>query len=70
MYIFALMMEAVRTSETSVYFYDTTLCNIPEGHHFHILQFFWELLGQYINTCLVYYTLMFIWIMLKLTVRL
>jgi hypothetical protein len=27
-----LMMEAVRTSETSVY-YDTTRRNIPEGYH-------------------------------------
>jgi hypothetical protein len=27
----ALMMEAVRTSETSVYFYETTRRNIPEG---------------------------------------
>jgi hypothetical protein len=26
----ALMMEAVRTSETSVNFYQTTRCNIPE----------------------------------------
>jgi hypothetical protein len=29
----ALMMEAVRTSETSVYFYETTLHHIPAGCH-------------------------------------
>jgi hypothetical protein len=31
--IIALMMEPVHTSETSVYFYETTLRNIPEGSH-------------------------------------
>jgi hypothetical protein len=30
---FALFMEAVRTSETSVYFNDTTRREIPEGFH-------------------------------------
>jgi hypothetical protein len=30
-----LMMEAVRTSETSVNFYETTRRNIPEGCHLH-----------------------------------
>jgi hypothetical protein len=30
-----LMMEAVRTSETSINFYQTTQCNIPEGSHLH-----------------------------------
>jgi hypothetical protein len=28
-----LMMETVSTSETSVSFYKTTWCNIPEGSH-------------------------------------
>jgi hypothetical protein len=31
-----LMTEAVGTSETSVSFYKTTRCNIPEGFHLHI----------------------------------
>jgi hypothetical protein len=30
------MLEAVRTFETSVYFYDNTLRRIPEGCHLHI----------------------------------
>jgi hypothetical protein len=29
----ALMMEAARTSETSVNFYQTTQCNNPEDSH-------------------------------------
>jgi hypothetical protein len=29
--IIALMMDEVRTSETSVYFYETTTHNIPES---------------------------------------
>jgi hypothetical protein len=32
---FALMMEAVSTSATSVNFYDTTWRNIPENSHIH-----------------------------------
>jgi uncharacterized integral membrane protein len=35
--IVALMMEAVNTSETSVSFYQTTQCNIPEDSHLQIL---------------------------------
>jgi hypothetical protein len=31
----ALMMEAARTSETSVNFYQTTRCNNPEDSHLH-----------------------------------
>jgi hypothetical protein len=31
--LIALMMEAVSTSETSVNFYETTRCNIPEDRH-------------------------------------
>jgi hypothetical protein len=31
----ALMMEAVRTSETSVYFNETTWRYIPEGYHIY-----------------------------------
>jgi hypothetical protein len=31
----ALIMEAVSTSETSVNFYETTSCNIPEGCQLH-----------------------------------
>jgi hypothetical protein len=33
--IIALMMEAVRTSETSVKLYETTRRKIPEGCHLH-----------------------------------
>jgi hypothetical protein len=33
--VIALMMEAGGTSETSVNFYETTWCNIPEGSHLH-----------------------------------
>jgi hypothetical protein len=33
--IIALMMEAARTSETSVNFYHTTRRNIPEDSHLH-----------------------------------
>jgi hypothetical protein len=33
--LIALMMEAVRTSETSVNFYETTRRNIQEGFHLH-----------------------------------
>jgi hypothetical protein len=31
----ALMMEAVCTSETSVYYNETTRRSIPEGYHLH-----------------------------------
>jgi hypothetical protein len=31
----ALMMEAVRISEMSVYFNETTRCNTPDGYNFH-----------------------------------
>jgi hypothetical protein len=34
-FITSLMMEAVRSSETSVYFSATTRHCIPEGSHFH-----------------------------------
>jgi hypothetical protein len=34
--LIALMMEAVRTSETSVNFYQTTRRNIPEENHLQI----------------------------------
>jgi hypothetical protein len=30
-----LMIEVVSTSETSIYFYETTRRNIPEGCHLH-----------------------------------
>jgi hypothetical protein len=33
--LIALIKEAVRTSVTSVNFYNTTLCDIPEGCHLH-----------------------------------
>jgi hypothetical protein len=33
--LIALMMEAVRTSETLVNFYETTRRNIPEDSHHH-----------------------------------
>jgi hypothetical protein len=29
------MVEAVRIPKTSFYFYETTLCYIPEGFHLH-----------------------------------
>jgi hypothetical protein len=35
---FDLMMEAVSTSETSVSFYETTQCNIPEDSHLDIRE--------------------------------
>jgi hypothetical protein len=34
----ALTMVAIRTSETSVCFYETTRCCIPEGYHLHALR--------------------------------
>jgi hypothetical protein len=34
--LIALMMEAVSTFETSVNFYQTTRCNIPEDSHLHL----------------------------------
>jgi hypothetical protein len=34
--LIALMMEAVRTSETSVYYSEITRRNIPEGSNLHI----------------------------------
>jgi hypothetical protein len=34
-FIFAMMMKAVRTSETSVHFKETTRCYIPEDCHLH-----------------------------------
>jgi hypothetical protein len=30
-------MEVVRTTETSVYFNETTQCYIPEGYHLHVV---------------------------------
>jgi hypothetical protein len=33
--IITLMMEAVHTSQTFVYFTETTWCYIPEGNHLH-----------------------------------
>jgi hypothetical protein len=33
-----LMVEAVRTLETSVYFYETAQLHIPECYHLHILR--------------------------------
>jgi hypothetical protein len=35
--IIVLMMEAVRTSETSVYFNETTRRYIAEGHRLHMV---------------------------------
>jgi hypothetical protein len=35
--LIALMMEAVRTSETSVYFNNTLLCYTSEGYHIHLI---------------------------------
>jgi hypothetical protein len=32
---FNAMMEVVHSSEISVYFYETTGCNIPEDSHIH-----------------------------------
>jgi hypothetical protein len=34
----ALMMEAIRTSETSVYFNETTLLCVLEGCHLHTFR--------------------------------
>jgi hypothetical protein len=36
-WLLVLMMGAVSTCETSVSFYQTTHCNIPEGNHLHRL---------------------------------
>jgi hypothetical protein len=36
---FVLMMETVCTSETSVYFYETTRLNIPESCHLQELSY-------------------------------
>jgi hypothetical protein len=36
----ALMMEAVRTSETSVNFYQTIRLKIPEGSHLYLMMLF------------------------------
>jgi hypothetical protein len=33
--VIALMIEAVRTSDTSAHFYQNTRRNIPEDSHFH-----------------------------------
>jgi hypothetical protein len=38
--LIVLMMETVNISETSVYFYDTTQCNILEGCRPQTLQVF------------------------------
>jgi hypothetical protein len=42
--LIVLMMEAVRASETSVYFYQTTLCSIPEDCHLQIkiIDCYWQ----------------------------
>jgi hypothetical protein len=40
--LLVLMMKAVRTSETSVYFYETTRRYITEGCHRHILKSQWN----------------------------
>jgi hypothetical protein len=36
----ALLMDSLRTSETSVYFNDSTQRNIPEGYHLQVLSYF------------------------------
>jgi hypothetical protein len=38
--LIALMMEAAGTFETSVNFYQTKRCNIPEDSHLHTLYAF------------------------------
>jgi len=39
-FIIREMMEAVRTSETSIYFKENTRCYIPESRHLHAVQVF------------------------------
>jgi hypothetical protein len=46
--IIGMRMEAVRTSETSVYFNETTSCYIPEGYQRIILWLGEKLLGSQI----------------------
>jgi hypothetical protein len=48
----ALMMEAGNTSETSVYFYETTWCKIPEDSHLQGDSGWWKYTGSRINRSL------------------
>jgi hypothetical protein len=41
--VIALMMEAVCTCESWLYFNETTWCYIPEGSHFQTLDIIWSL---------------------------
>jgi hypothetical protein len=52
------MMEAVRNSETSVYFYETKQCNAPEGCYLLSLYYVrGYVLDLQRNLCLVEYVL-------------
>jgi hypothetical protein len=41
--VMTLIMEAVRTSKTSVYFYESTRRHIPQGCHQHTAVRTWNL---------------------------
>jgi hypothetical protein len=45
----ALIMEAVHTYETPIYFYDTTLHHIPERCHLYTPDFLVNLDGPFAN---------------------
>jgi hypothetical protein len=47
----ALMIEAVRTSETSVYFNEATRRNSLEGYYLHV----WDVFVKYCFTCSIPY---------------
>jgi hypothetical protein len=52
--LIALLMEAVHTSEMSVYFYETAWCHIPEGSHFpfYLLPlFFIRTIREAVSSC-------------------
>jgi hypothetical protein len=50
------LMEAASTSETSVYFNDTTRRNIPDGCHLHDLLVFTTMIEQNFGVYTLYAT--------------
>jgi hypothetical protein len=53
------MMEAVSTSETSVNFYQTTRCTIPEDSHLQFLLFHFSIRGQIFSLLYNYFMKLF-----------